>query len=138
MAERLYLEKKANEEGTKFTQKILNLPQTSVDKYNNLMRKTRVDYRKFDIPRYATVESWSVNLGDGYEADIKVCSSDRNAPLWSEGVLFFHGCECNCTEVSDELLGTYEFEHNGIAFSVLVKAGLDTLTSKGTYSMLEE
>lgn len=98
------------------------IPQADADRYNRLMQADQVNYEEHDIPRYAVVKSWSVNLGDGYEAEIKVCSSNYGDPLWCEGVLFLHGSECGCTEVSDDLLGEYWFEHNGEQFLIVVKA----------------
>ncbi len=98
------------------------IPQADADKYNRLMQADQVNYEEHDIPRYAVVKSWSVNLGDGYEAEIKVCFSNYGDPLWCEGVLFLHGSECGCTEASDDLLGEYWFEHNGEQFLIVVKA----------------
>lgn len=103
-------------------QKVFNIPKTDVDRYNKLMQASQVDYEENDIPRYTTVKTWSVDLGDGYEADLKVCSSNYGDPLWCEGVLFLHGSECGCTEVSDNLLGEYWFEHNGKQFTIVVQA----------------
>lgn len=102
-------------------QKKIFIPKADADRYNRLMQASQVDYEKNDIPRYATVETWSVDLGDGYEADLKVCSSNYGDPLWCEGVLFLHGGECGCTEVMDNLLGEYNFEHNGKQFTIVVQ-----------------
>lgn len=100
--------------------KTLSIPSEEVWKYNELMQADEVDYEENDIPRYGTVKSWTVDLGDGYEADIKVCSSNDGEPLWCEGVLFLNGCECCCTEVDNRLDGMYVLEHNGKTFIVTV------------------
>lgn len=103
-------------------QKIFYIPKEEIDKYNRMMQAVHVDYEENEIPRYAVVKTWSVDLGNGYEADIKVCSSSYDDPLWCEGVLFLHGSECGCTEVSDDLLGEYQFEHRGRQFIIVVQA----------------
>lgn len=104
-------------------EKILYIPAKAINNYNALMRpdKESVDYKKQDIPRYELIEKWTVDFGNGYEVDIKVCSSDYGDPLWCEGVLFFHGSEVSCTDVSDELTGEYSFEIQGEKFAVHVK-----------------
>ena len=103
-------------------QKVFNIPKTDVDRYNKLMQASQVDYEENDIPCYTTVKTWSVDLGDVYEADLKACSSNYGDLLWCEGVLFLHGSECGCTEVSDNLLGEYWFGHNGKQFTIVVQA----------------
>ena len=101
-------------------QKVFYIPEKEIDKYNKMMQADHVDYEENEIPRYAAVKTWSVDLGNGYEVDIKVCSSSYGDPLWCEGVLFLHGSECGCTEVSDNLLGEYWFEHSGKQFVIIV------------------
>ncbi len=107
------------------TKKTLSIPQEDVRKYNALMQANEVDYEKNDIPRWETVKSWTVDLGDGYEADIKICSAIDGEPLWCEGVLFLNGCECCCTEVNDRLDGMYCFEHDRKTFAVTVEEAED-------------
>ena len=93
--------------------KVFYIPKADADKYNRLMQSSQVNYEEHNIPRYAVVHTWSVDLGNGYEAKIKVCSSNYDDPLWSECVIFWYGSACGCTEVSDDLLGEYWFKHNG-------------------------
>lgn len=102
-------------------QKVFYIPKADVDKYNRWMQTDQVNYEEHNIPRYAVVHTWSVDLGNGYGAELKVCSSNYDDPLWSECVLFWHGSECGCTEVSDDLLGEYWFEHNGQQIILVVQ-----------------
>ena len=104
-------------------EKTLHIPKEIIAKYNQLMQPSDgiVDYEKTDISRYATVDSWTVDFGDGYEVDIKVCSSNYDDPLWCEGVLFFHGSEVGCTDVCDTLDGEYYFCPESDEFIVYVK-----------------
>ena len=111
----------AHMKGGKKMQQVFYIPKEDADKYNRWMQADQVDYEENDIPRYDVVTRWSVDLGGGYEVDIKVCSSNYDDPLWCEGVLFLHGSECGCTEVSYDLLGEYRFEHNGQQFIVVVQ-----------------
>ena len=101
--------------------KTLFIQDEKVWKYNGLMQADTVDYEKNGIQRYATVTSRTVDMGNGHEADIKVCSSGDGDPLWCEGVLFLNGCECCCTEVDDRMDGMYCFEHNGKKLNVIVE-----------------
>jgi len=70
--------------------------------------------------RYATIQSWTVDFGEGYEADLKVCSSDIGDPLWSEAVLFFNGAEVSCSEPRSELCGEWLLHADGREFVVNV------------------
>lgn len=71
--------------------------------YEELMSCETLDYEKHDIQRYSTIKSWAVDFGEGYEADVKVCSSNDGDPLWCEAVLFKNGSEVACSEVCDTL-----------------------------------
>ncbi|MCM1295875.1 MAG: hypothetical protein NC311_10065 [Muribaculaceae bacterium] len=102
--------------------KTLAVEKEKLERYNYLMSLDSLDYNEHGIPRYATVESWTVDFGGGYEADLKVCSSSDGDPLWCEAVLFFHGCECSCTDVEDSLDGTWELFHDGEKFTIEVSA----------------
>ena len=104
-------------------EKTLHISKEIIDKYNQLMQPTDgiVDYEKNDIPRYATIDSWTVDFGDGYEVDIEVCSSNYNDPLWCEAVLFLHGSEVCRTDVSDTLDSKYWFFSEPKKFIVYVK-----------------
>lgn len=103
-------------------QKVFYIPKADVDKYNRLMQSSQVNYEEHDILRYEAVKTWLVDLDHGYKAEIRVCSSNYNEPLWCEGMLFWHGSACGCTEVSDDLLREYWFEHNGQQIILVVQA----------------
>lgn len=64
-------------------EKTLCIPKETVEEYNRLMRPDSgtLDYIENDIPRYATIAEWTVKLGNGFEVDIKVCSSNDGDPL---------------------------------------------------------
>lgn len=98
--------------------KILSIPVAEVQRYNALMQASSVDYEAEDISRYATVCSWTVPFGDGYEADVKVCSSDTNDPLWCEIVLFKNGSEVSCTDTCEDLIGTWTLEAKGNTYEI--------------------
>lgn len=88
--------------------KVLYLSQEKLAKYEALM-SGEVDYDRNGVKSYETVDSWTVDFGDGLEMDIKVCAGDahQNDPLWTQGVLFENGAECGCTEVYDQLVGDF-------------------------------
>lgn len=102
-------------------QSFLYISDDTIEKYNRLMSCKKLDYKKHAIPLYATIASWTVDFGEGYEVDLKVCSSQDNDPLWCEAVLFKSGCEVTCSEVENELGGDWRFEANGITFIVNVQ-----------------
>ena len=99
----------------------LAIPKSIINKYNNLMSVETLNYEQNDIPRYETIESWTVNFGNGYEVDLKVCSSDYGNPLWCEAVLFKDGCERSCTDVEEVLDGDWYLNADGISFNLHVK-----------------
>lgn len=99
----------------------LIIPETIINKYNNLMSVETLDYDQNNIPRYETIASWTANFGNGYEVDLKVCSSDNGDPLWCEAVLFKDGCERSCTDVEEVLNGDWDLNADGISFNLHVK-----------------
>ncbi len=103
-------------------QKVFYIPKEEADKYNRMMQTDHVDYEANDIPRYALIDCWTVDLGDGYKAEIRVCSSNYDDPLWCECLLFLNEDACGYTEMSDDLLGEYWFEHNGRQIIIVVQA----------------
>lgn len=103
-------------------EKVILIPKEDLDRYDRLLDADQIDYHEIGISRYSVVESWSADFGNGYTAQIKICSSDDDEPLWCEGVLFLDGNECCCTEPSYTLSGECWFDYNGNQFSILVKA----------------
>lgn len=92
------------------TRKTLYIPHGTAQKYNDWMQTKSLSYRDNDIPKCATIISWTVDFGHGYEVDLKVCSSIDDAPLWCEAVLFQYGSECCCSEIHNNLLGEWDLE----------------------------
>lgn len=93
----------------------------NIEFYNNLMSQDKVDYNIYGICPYSTVDSWTIEFEDGYEVDLKVCSSGLNDDIWCEAVLFRNGCELSHTDVYDRLDGTWdELEYDGIEFIFIV------------------
>ena len=99
----------------------LIISEATIHKYNSLMSVKSLDYEHNDMPRYETIASWTVDFGDGYEIDLKVCSSDDGDPLWCEAVLFKDGCERSCTDVEEVLNGDWNLNADGISFNLHVK-----------------
>lgn len=102
---------------------VLKIPAEQIDTYNRLMAAEKLDYEKNDIQRFSTVNSWTVNAGEGYEIDVKICSSNDGDPLWCEAVLFLNGCEQVCSDVEDQLDGEWNLEANDISFILTVERG---------------
>lgn len=100
----------------------LSIPKEDIDEYDRLMNVEELDYEKSDIPRYSTVESWSVNAGDGYEIDVKVSSGNDGDPLWCEAVLFLNSYEQACSGPECSLEGEWQLEANGTRFELNVIA----------------
>lgn len=94
----------------------ISIPAEQIDEYNYMMSVDELDYDENDIERYSTVDSWTINIGDGHEIDLKVCSSDDGDPLWCEAVLFLNGCEQVCSDVADELDGEWQLEADGVRY----------------------
>ena len=86
-----------------------------IAKYQPLMRlKAKVDYDKYDLETYQTVESWSVGFPDGCVMDIKIRSGDRRDgdPLWSEAVLYRNGVKMTFTDIMMDVAAVYICELN--------------------------
>lgn len=107
-------------------QKKLFIPQAEVQKYNELMNAKVVDYGEEDIDRYATVRKWCIPFTNGFEVDLKVCSSDYGDPLWCEAVLFQYNNQVSYTDVENDLLGVWELIAGEDTFTVEVLAGTGT------------
>lgn len=101
---------------TKIRELQLAIPAAQIDEYNHLMNVDELDYDEYDIDRYSTVDSWTVKAGDGYEIDVKVCSSDDGDPLWCEAVLSLDGYEQACSVGDGDLDGEWQLEANGVCF----------------------
>lgn len=64
--------------------------------------------------------SVTAKFPDGNELDVKCCGC-KDAPSWTEAVLFNdHGVELCCTDCSEDYLGEWEIEHDGVIYKALV------------------
>ena len=72
-----------------------------------------------DAARYETVETFTANFGDGYEADIKVCAT-WECDLFVDAVLFKNGSEVAHCDPEYALDGIFEFDADDNYFSVEV------------------
>lgn len=97
-------------------EKNLFIESSIINKYNELMELDFIAYDEHDIPRYSTIESWTTDFGNGFEVDLKVCSSNYDEPIWCEAVLFLNGNEISCSDVEDKLNGEWIFNYNDIEF----------------------
>jgi len=72
----------------------------------------------------SVIRTYTVEMGNGFEVDIKVCDGDRP---FVDPVLFHDGSEVCTIEVSDELCGEYQFYiggDGGDTFTVIVRERL--------------
>ena len=67
-----------------------------------------------------TVQTYTATFNNNVEADIKVCKGD---PPFVDAVLYDSGSEVELIEISDELLGDYEFFYNGKIYTVTLEEG---------------
>ncbi|PLS19145.1 hypothetical protein CVD28_01685 [Bacillus sp. M6-12] len=76
-----------------------------------------------DCPDYdhdATIKTYTAKFANGFQADIKVCNGDTP---YIDNVLFDEqGCEVDCPEISESLLGEYDFQFEGDSYRVLVES----------------
>ena len=70
--------------------------------------------------KVGTIQTYTAIFSGDVEADIKVCDGD---PPFIDAVLYDAGSEVELMEVSDELLGDYEFFYNGKIYTVTLEEG---------------
>ena len=70
--------------------------------------------------KVGTVQTYTAIFSGDVEADIKVCDGD---PPFVDAVLYDEGSEVELIEVSNELLGDYEFFYNGKIYTVTLEEG---------------
>lgn len=90
-------------------------------KYERLLSYKRPNYEKWGIEKYSLYRCWTVGFGDGWQMDLKICSSAPNVALFSEAVLLHYGQQVAYTEPQDSILGEWELEGNGQTFKLTVK-----------------
>lgn len=93
----------------------INIPTKKYEELAGLFETTE---GRDDIPRYATVHSFTKVVSPTLELDAKICSSDVGDPLWTEIVLFKNGSELCHSEVGGELDEPLELEQNGVRYVV--------------------
>ena len=87
---------------------------------NNLLNMTGDEiYQQYGYKRDETI-THTAKFPNGIEADIKLVVCEEETP-YTEGVLFHDGFELTCTEPCYTYDGEWNFEHNGIEYTVLVE-----------------
>ena len=76
-------------------------------------------YQKYGYKRDETITQ-TAKFPNGIEADIKLVICEDDTP-YTEGVLFHNGCELTCTEPDCTYDGEWNFEYDGIKYTVLVE-----------------
>lgn len=70
-----------------------------------------------DVKYDDTLQSYTVDFGDGYQADIEVCTGQSNAFI--NAVLFLNGHEVDiCEDGSTDILGEYDWSDEDEEFHV--------------------
>ena len=87
---------------------------------NDLLNLTEDEiYQKYGYKRDETI-THTAKFPNGIEADIKLVICEDESP-YTEGVLFHNGFELTCTEPYCTYEGEWNFEHNGIEYTVFVE-----------------
>lgn len=74
------------------------------------------------------IETFTADLGDGYEVDIKIVNGDEQAGPYVDAVLFHMGCELCCLEPGfDRVDGEYIFQTDDKKFIVEVVADTNVI-----------
>lgn len=76
-------------------------------------------YQKYGYKRDETI-THTAKFPNGIEADIKLVICQEDTP-YTEGVLFHNGFELACTEPNCVYDGKWNFEYDGIEYTVLVE-----------------
>lgn len=76
-------------------------------------------YQKYGYKRDETI-THTAKFPNGIEADIKLVICQEDTP-YTEGVLFHNGFELACTEPNSAYDGKWNFEYDGIEYTVLVE-----------------
>lgn len=87
---------------------------------NDLLNLTGDEiYQKYGYKRDETI-THTTKFSNGVEADIKLVICEDKHP-YTEGVLFHNGFELTCTESDCTYDGEWNFECNGIEYTVFVE-----------------
>ena len=78
-----------------------------------------LDKNSFDeeSDRDGVIHTFTADFGNGWQADIKVCNSDGP---YVDPVLFLDGYEMCVGEITNTLLGEYDFQVEDLQFKVYV------------------
>ena len=111
-------------------QKKLYIGKAEIEKWERLMDAEEVDYDAEGINSYSSAASWTMDFGNGFQMDVKVCTGSRHDgdapnglgnPLYAEGVLFKNGEEITLTDVAESLDGVeFACGYRYDTYSVLV------------------
>lgn len=83
-----------------------------------------VDLHELKYPAQSCIHTETAQFENGYEADIKVCTSTDD--FFMDAVLFnSYGSEVSVLDVSFEFLGRYEFEQDGNTYVVEIEESDD-------------
>ena len=113
------------------TIKISNKEMTLI---NDLLNLTGDEiYQKYGYKRDETIVH-TAKFPNGIEADIKLVICEEDSP-YTEGVLFYNGFELTHTDPDCTYDGEWNFEHNGIEYTVLVEEEkeIDIVNEKKEY-----
>lgn len=97
----------------------VRIPKRELDYWNRLLDIEEVDFEKEGIDCDQELERYTFNFGNGFEADIKVCSGQTN--LFVDPVLFYKGSECCVLEPDYEVIGEYWFECDGTEYVAIIE-----------------
>lgn len=87
---------------------------------NDLLNLTEDEiYQKYGYKRNETI-THTAKFPNGIEADIKLVICEEEYP-YTEGVLFYNGFELTRTDPDCTYDGEWNFEYNGIEYTVLVE-----------------
>ena len=97
----------------------IKLSCEEVEAIQKLLNIEDADLRNAGHDIDSAVIIYTAKFGNGIEADIKLCSGDRN--YFIDPVLFKDDSEVNVLDVEDEILGDYLFEHDGNEYKVIIE-----------------
>ena len=78
------------------------------DYWQPLLDEATLDFDTLNILKWATLKTYLFDFGGGVEAEIKICSGDKN--LFIDPVLFINDKQLQVLDCEGDLLGDYEFE----------------------------
>ncbi len=98
--------------GIRYTERI-TISKDELKDIKRLLRRKTEDKNVGDVPY-----TYTVRFSNGMEADIKVCNG--NSP-YVDAVLFKDGSEVSVLDVSENILGLYDFKYKNDTYLVIVE-----------------